>query len=116
MRVSSGLFGIVMLGVSGVALADDPVRLDAAELDAVSAGAFSTAAAAFTFPTFGQGNLINAGQLSQTLTISQVAITPTSFQTNATAQAAAIGQVQAIGVGTTASGTGGGVFTTVFLF
>lgn len=105
-----------MLGVSSVALADEPVRLDAAQLDAVSAGAFSTAAVAFTFPSFGQGNLINSGQLSQIATVSQIAITPIAVQSNAFAQAAAAAQVQATGPGATASGTGGGVFTSVFLF
>jgi hypothetical protein len=116
MRIANGLVGLLMLGASGAALADEPLRLDAAQLDAVSAGAYSTFATGFTFPGFGQGNLISFGQLSQTATFSQSTITPTSANLNAGAQAAAAMQVQSVGAGATGAGGGGGVFTSVFLF
>ena len=98
MRIANGLVGLLMLGASGAALADEPLRLDANQLDAVSAGAYSTFATGFTFPGFGQGNLIRFGELSQTLTVSQTSITPTTFDIDATAQAAAAMQMQSVGV------------------
>jgi hypothetical protein len=114
MRTIKGLLAGLLLGIGGTAMASEPVQLDAGQLDSVSAGVFSGTATAFTFEPFGIGNSIAFAELAQVATLSQTTLTPGAFQSNFTALAASNVIVQSAGVGLTATGGGGGVFTTVF--
>jgi len=115
MRTINGLLAGLMLSVGGAAMAGEPVQLDAAQLDAVSAGVFSGTALAFTLEPFAIGNSIAFFELSQAATLSQTTLTPGAFQSDFQAVSASTMNIQAAGVGLTTSGGAGGVFTTVFI-
>ncbi len=114
MRILNGVLGILLLGASGAALADEPVRLDAASMDSVVAGFWNGGGVAFTFggSTFGQSN--NFIELSQAGSKLETKQTPTTLQGNFQAYGVAQLQAQSLGIGSTATSGGGGVYTTVF--
>lgn len=105
-----------MLAASSAALADEPMQLDAQQLDSVSGGLYSGFAVGTTFGNFALGASITSFELSQAGTVSQTTLTPPTFTTNYLAQAQIAAQVKSSGVGATATATGGGILTTVFLF
>lgn len=115
MRMIKGLVAGLVLGISSAAVASEPLKLDAAQLDSVSAGVFSGIASGFTSDGFGVGNSISFFEFSQAATLSQTELTPGAFQSDFQAAAASTFRIQSAGAGLTSSGGVGGVYTTVFL-
>lgn len=114
MRILSGVVGVLLLGAGSIALADEPVRLDAAEMDMVTAGIWNGGGLAFTFGGTAQGNVNNFFELSQAGFVEQTNLTPTTFEADAQAFASAQLRSQSIGVGATSTSGAGGVYTIVF--
>lgn len=113
MRMLSGIAAIGLLGVGSMAFAGEPVRLEAAALDSVTAGAWSGFALAFNGPARARGAAISATQLSAVETLEVVVVTPTSFAGDFRAAGIAQTSVRAIGLGTTSASGSSGVYTGV---
>ena len=114
MRVLNGLVGIALLGIGGVALAQEPVRLDAASLDSVTAGLWNGFALAFTTPALARGASTTIFQGSQIQTEERLELTPPKFTGTFNASAISLSETRTSGVGTTSATGGGGVYTGVF--
>lgn len=114
MRFLSYLAGGLMLATSGMALAEDPARLDAAAMDSVTAGLWSGGSIAFTANSFALGNSVNFFELSQSRTNSSSSTSGGSTTASFTTAGSAQQQIQSRGVGATAAGGSGGVFSGVF--
>ncbi len=115
MRILNGLVGIALLGVGSVALAGEPVRLDAASLDSVTAaGLWSGFAISRTGLATARGASITLYQVSLTQTEGSVLLTPPSSSGDFQALAISQTSVKASGVGITSAAGGGGVLTGVF--
>ncbi|HRW60951.1 MAG: hypothetical protein H6852_01220 [Geminicoccaceae bacterium] len=114
MRILNGIVGIALLGVGSVALAGEPVRLDAASLDSVTAGLWNGFALAITSPATARGASIKAFQGSLFQTEERLTATPSAFSGDFQALAISQTYVKASGIGTTSASGGGGVYTGVF--
>lgn len=114
MRILNGIAAIALLGVGSVALADEPVRLDPAALDSVTAGVWSGFALAYTTPATARGASISAFQGASIQTVELLVLTPTGFSGDFQAVGVSQTSVNAIGIGTTSASGGGGVYTGVF--
>lgn len=114
MRILNGIAAIALLSVGSVALADEPIRLDSASLDSVTAGVWNGFALAFTTPATARGASITAFQGSAIETVEVLVLTPTSFSGDFQAAGLSQTSVRSIGIGTTSASGGGGVYTGVF--
>lgn len=115
MRIVNTILGLALLGASSAALAGEPVRLDAAQLDSVSAGVFSGGFVAFTFPSGVGGNSASLTSFAQGQTEATTNLTPPTFDADFQVLAQSVVVAQASGVGATSSFGGGGIYSTVFV-
>lgn len=114
MRIISGVAGLALLGMSGAALADEPVRLDGKALDQVTAGLYDTFALSFVGPTLATGGATTTSNLAATQTIEVISIVPPNFAADARSFALVQSSVQSSNVGTSSASNSGGVYTGVF--
>lgn len=115
MRILNTFLGLALLGASSAALASEPVRLDAGQLDSVSAGVFSGGFVAFTFPSGVGGNSASLTSFAQGQSLGTSNLTPPTFEADFLAVGQSVVQAQASGVGATSAFGGGGVYSTVFV-
>jgi hypothetical protein len=111
MRIIKGLMGLALVGLSASALASEPVHLDAAALDQVSAGLYDTFAIAAIGPTLATGASTRTTNIAQFQTFELITLAPPNFAANAGAFAVVQSQVQSSNVGASSASNSGFVFS-----
>lgn len=113
MRFINGLIGLAMIGLGSSALAGEPVKLDAAALDQVSAGLFDSFAIAAVGPTLATGASTTTFNVARFETLQTISLTPPNFSANASAVAMVQSEIRASNVGASSASNSGFVFSGV---